>query len=302
MTPCTLVSYIHPTDPNGDPNSAGAPSDGVIVRFRLRAYGDGAPATVTLRLARISLPDPQNSDSALATAAGTGPTVTVDSGDGIDTPIREFSARLPVKQGDHLALDGTNVHATYNSGGDQYSYLFAPPLVEGQGPRGSNESTGELLVQADIEPDVDGDGFGDESQDGCPSQGSTQGACENGDTAGPVIRDVRVAGRRISYSLSEAASVTFRLEKAAKGRRVRGKCRRQTRRNRSRPRCSRYVRLRGSFTDTGTAGANERGLPRRVGGRRIGPGRYRLVITARDAFGNETRVTKRFRIKKKRRR
>jgi len=294
-TPCTLVSYIHPSDPNGDPNSAGAPSTGVITKFRIRAFGEGdTPATVTFRLARISLTDPQNSDSALATAAGTGPTVTVEPDDGIDTPIREFPARLPVQQGDHLAIDGTNVWATVNNSGDEFSYLFAPPLVEGQGPRGSNSATGELLVQADIEPDADGDGFGDESQDQCPAQNATQGAC---DAAGPEVGDVRVAGRRIGYSLSEAATVTFRLEKAKKGRRVRGKCRRQTRRNRSRPRCSRYVPLPGSFTGSGAVGANERAVPARVGGRRVGPGRYRLSMTARDLFGNETQVTKRFRIR-----
>ncbi len=101
-----------------------------------------------------------------------------------DTPIREFPARVPVSQGNHLALDGTNVHATYDSSGDKFSYVFNPPLVAGQGPRGAATATGELLVQAVIEPDADGDGFGDETQDGCPTQDANQGAC---DTAGPGI-------------------------------------------------------------------------------------------------------------------
>ena len=36
---------------------------------------------------------------------------------------------------------------------------------------------GELFYDADIEPDADHDGFGDVSQDSCPADGSTQGAC-----------------------------------------------------------------------------------------------------------------------------
>ena len=297
--PCTLVSFIHPTDPNGDPNSAGAPVDGVITKFRIRAFGEGgAAATVTFRLASISRPDPNDQDTAVATLVADGPTVTIPASNAPDTPILEFPGRVPVRQGNHLALDGTNVWATYDSSGDKFSYVFNPSLVAGQGPRGSAAATGELLVQAVIEPDADGDGFGDETQDACPTQGSNQGAC---DTAGPGISGVGVRGRTISYSLSEAATLTFTLEKARPGRRVRGRCRRPTRRNRKRPRCARYVALPGSFTDTGEAGANSLTLPRRLGGRRLTPGRYRMLITARDQFGNETQSTKRFVIKSARR-
>jgi hypothetical protein len=297
MTPCSLVSFIHPTDPNGDPDSSGAPSDGVITTFRIRATGDGgAAAQVTFRLADISLPDPANKDSALATAAGTGPTVTIPAISGPDVPVAEFPGRLPVKKGNHLAIDGTNVLATYNTSGDKFSYLFAPPLVDGQGARGSSDVTGELLVQAVIEPDADHDGFGDETQDQCPTQASTQGAC---DTAAPAVRGLRVGGGRIAYTLSEAATVQFRVAKRATGRRVRGKCVRPTRRNRSRPRCTRFAQLGRAFGGPGKAGANERKLPARLAGRRLAPGRYRLTMTLRDAAGNESTATKSFSVRRR---
>ena len=32
-------------------------------------------------------------------------------------------------------------------------------------------------MNADVEPDADGDGFGDETQDQCPSDKATHGAC-----------------------------------------------------------------------------------------------------------------------------
>ena len=58
--PCTIASFIHPTDPNGDPSSAGAPVGGVITMFRIRAHGEGgAGAKVTFRLASVSRPDPE---------------------------------------------------------------------------------------------------------------------------------------------------------------------------------------------------------------------------------------------------
>ena len=66
------VSFIHPSDPNGDPYSGGAPVDGVITKFRIRAFGQGdTPATVTFRVADIRLTTPPNNDSALATCGRT---------------------------------------------------------------------------------------------------------------------------------------------------------------------------------------------------------------------------------------
>ena len=273
-TPCTLVSFIHPSDPNGDPYSGGAPVDGVITKFRIRAFGENnTPATVTFRLADVRLASPPNNDSALATAAGTGPTVTVQPGNGVDTPIREFPGSLPVKTGQHLAIDGTNVWATVNNSGDKFSYLFAPPLVEGQGARGSNSATGELLVAATIEPDSDKDGRGDETQDQCPTDPSTGGVCPTPDTGKPILNGVAFApgsfraagsggpvaarapiGARVFYNLSETATVTWRIEKGTVGRRVGGRCVRRTRANRRNRRCLRFVRLAGSFKTTGGLG------------------------------------------------
>jgi len=264
--PCTLVGYINPNDA-GDPVTSPAPADGVIVRFRLRT---SAAEAVTLRLASVT----KEGDPLLAQAVRTGPTVTTQ-GTG---EIEEFPARLVVHPGEHLALDAPAAHMVYNQGGDEFTPLYAPPLVEGQGPRGpSADPTGELLLQAVMEPDADGDGFGDETQDGCPTQALSQGAC---DTEGPGVRRISVGPRRVRYRLSEDASVTFRVQRA-----------RRTRTGRIR-----YVRLRGSFADDGTAGVNVRALPRRFRSGRLPDGDYRLDIRAVDAVGNPTRTTKKFHV------
>jgi hypothetical protein len=318
--PCTLVSFIHPSDPNGDPYSGGSPVDGVITKFRIRAFGEGgAAATVTFRVADIRLANPPNNDNALASSAGTGPTVTIPADSGTDTPIREFAGRVSVKKGQHLALDGSNVWATVNNSGDKFSYVFAPPLVNGQGARGSTSSTGELLVAATVEPDSDNDGFGDETQDKCPTEGNGGAACSSPDTKKPVVSRLKLApasfpaaksgpsliartfGSRLSYRLSETATVTFKVQRQRVGRRIRGRCRPATRRNkaRSRRKCKLYKGVRGSFKHTGGAGTNRVRFTGRVGGKRLKVGRYRLVAVAADSARNRSKATRKaFRIKR----
>src|SRR4051794_35166786 len=136
--PCTMVMFQVPTAPNGDPSSQGAPISGVITKFRIKALGEmgTGTATATFRVADITV-DPSG-DSAVATSAGTGPTLTIQEDTGGDPPITQVGARLPATQGQHLAVDGSpNLMALHQSNSDKFTYLFAPPLVDGQAGRGS---------------------------------------------------------------------------------------------------------------------------------------------------------------------
>jgi hypothetical protein len=104
-------------------------------------------------------------------------------------------------------------------------------------------------------------------------------------------------GTRVFYQLSEPASVGFRVERAAPGRRVGRRCARPTRSNRARRRCTRWVRVRGSFTHAGAAGANSFRFSGRMRGRALRRGKYRLVGTPVDAAGNRGKPARRgFRI------
>ncbi len=292
---CTIVSFIHPSEPNGDPYSGGAPVSGVITKFRIRAYVPTA-SQVTFRLADINRPDPNDANSALATAAGTGPTVTLQPNPENESPILEFPGRLPVKKGQHLALDGTNVQATYNNSGDKFSYVFQPPLVDGTGARGSLEATGELLVAATIEPDADGDGFGDETQDKCPTQAATQGTCVPPDVTKPDVSGFSVANGQISYSLSEAATVNFQLAKKLSGRKVGTKCVKKTTANQAKKKCPLFKNVGAIFNGTGQQGKNTVTLPN---GKKLKSGSYRLTMTATDGAGNVTTVSANFKVAKK---
>lgn len=279
--PCTYVSFIHPSDPNGDPNSSGAPADGVITKFRIRAFGAGA--SVTFRLADIT----QSADKSSATAnpAGTGPTVNIkgvpDTNN--NAVIEEFPARLPVKKGNHLAIDTSSANAIYNSSGSKFSYVFAPPLVEGQGQRASSDSASELLVAATVEPDADKDGFGDETQDMCPSDPRQQGAC---DTTGPIFNHFGLT----KFAFTSKTTVVVRLGEA-------GKVTFTFRKRKRIHRHLRYVGILGSFSRTFTApGLKRIVFTGRVNGRRLAVGYYQLVATSQDALGNKKVAVRGFRV------
>jgi hypothetical protein len=293
--PCTFVAHLQ--SGNGDGmKPRPAPIDGVVVKFRIRS---ATPDVVTFRLANISV----QGLIGTASAVGIGPTVTLAGTE----EIEEFPARVPVTKGAHVALDGTSHGATYDSSGGRDTYLYAPPLAQGQAARTTTETSGgELLVQAVMEPDSDRDGFGDETQDSCPTDaGTQQGACPQPDVKKPRLSGLSIlpkafkSSSKVLYRLSETATVTFKVEKARKGRKARGKCRKQTAANRLRKRCTRWVKLRGSIKTTGGSGLNEVTLKARIGGRKLGPGRYRLVATARDKAGNKSAVKRTgFRIKR----
>jgi hypothetical protein len=288
LGPCTIAANVE-VPAEGQLTSAGAPSAGVITSLRIRAAVE-APTQVTFRVAAVT-PIGMNPISAMATAAGTGPTVTLQTASK-ESPPQQFPARLAVKKGQHLAVDGTGLEATYDSSGSKFSYAFAPPLVDGTATA-STEFLGELLVQATLEPDADGDGFGDETQDRCPSQATTQGAC---DRTGPGVTGLAVSGGRIAYRLSEAATVRFQLAQKATGRKLHGKCVAPTAANRSKPSCVRFKAIGHGFGGPGMAGPNKLALPN---GRRLAPGAYRLTLTARDRAGNTTTRATSFRIGRK---
>jgi hypothetical protein len=97
-------------------------------------------------------------------------------------------------------------------------------------------------------------------------------------------------GTTVRFRLSEAASVRLRAERARSGRRRGGKCVAPRRARPTAKRCTRFVAVKGRATATGKAGANRLRFRGRLGGRRLAPGRYRLVVTAIDPAGNRSRA------------
>ena len=149
-----------------------APHDGVVVRWRIKTGGGGTvqeARTVRLRITR-----PGSSDT--RTGAGAGPYTVAPS-----NQISTYDVRLPIQAGDALGLDCCVDSQTYvlASTATAVTLNWNPALVDGAPARLGSPfpPPRELLINADIEPDADHDGFGDETQDLCPTDASTAGVC-----------------------------------------------------------------------------------------------------------------------------
>jgi hypothetical protein len=107
----------------------------------------------------------------------------------------------------------------------------------------------------------------------------------------------KATGTRVTYRLSEPASVRFTVQRAQAGRRSGKRCVKPTRKNRKAKRCSRLVAV-GSFTHRGNAGANSLRFTGRITRRRrLGLGAYKLAAVATDAAKKRSKqAIKAFRI------
>jgi hypothetical protein len=92
----------------------------------------------------------------------------------------------------------------------------------------------------------------------------------------PKIR----VGTTVRYGLTAAATVDFSVERAGKGRKVKGKCRKKSRQNQTRRKCTLYKPVKGRFSHTGTGGPNRFKFSGRLRRKALTPGRYRLVARA----------------------
>jgi hypothetical protein len=95
-------------------------------------------------------------------------------------------------------------------------------------------------------------------------------------------------GTTFSFTLSEAASVSFSFTQRVTGRKVKGRCVAQTKKNRHKQACKRTV-TRGALSFTAHAGLNKTTFQGRLSRTlKLKPGTYTLVITARNSAGQRS--------------
>jgi len=94
-------------------------------------------------------------------------------------------------------------------------------------------------------------------------------------------------GTTIRYTLSEAATVRFTVERRLTGRRVGGRCRATAPSNRRRPACTRFVAA-GTFSQSSPTGRTTKRFAGRIAKRSLRVARYRLTLVATDAAGNRS--------------
>ncbi len=101
----------------------------------------------------------------------------------------------------------------------------------------------------------------------------------------------------MSLRLTEAGSLRFSVERKTSGRRSGRKCVARKKSNAKRKKCTRWVKVKGSFTVAGKAARNKFAFSGRIGGRPLKSGSYRLNGLATGRSGTASRISRRaFRI------
>jgi hypothetical protein len=180
-----------------------APRDGVLVRWRASFLDDVAAQDVSLVVLR------RNGAEYGAVAASSA----VSIGDGQGSLSEPTGLR--VKAGDQIAIgleDGGEIGAVARPTADASFAMFAPPLF-GTASRGPDESgpvDTEILLNADIEPDLDDDGSGDQTQDSCPEspQRSTVPCTIDLNVTSPI----RPSHLHVGSSAAVTVRIRWRLE------------------------------------------------------------------------------------------
>jgi len=147
-----------------------SPANGVVVRWRIKS--GAAPASTALRILR---PGNSNTRAAVTTSEVQVPAASTTT---------TFDTRLPIAAGDQIGIDSK--FPPFASAASSEVRYWAPALVDGAAASGSSAFANSLLlVNADIELDQDGDGYGDESQDHCPLEATEHDGCVLTVSVGP---------------------------------------------------------------------------------------------------------------------
>jgi|GEM_PF-1050802 len=107
-------------------------------------------------------------------------------------------------------------------------------------------------------------------------------------------------GTKIRFTLNVDATVSIRIDRKAPGRKAGKKCVKQTRKNKRRKNCTRFVKVGVLTRKDLPAGKRVVPFSGRIGKRTLRPGRYRAVLGATNATGRSVRnVARPFRIVKR---
>lgn len=161
-----------------------SPIEGVVVRWRARASND-EPGGTPLRL-RVIRPAGNGSFTAISSSA---------TREFPDSPMatETFATRQSIAAGDRIALDvdPPSGNLRIDSSSQATWGRWQPPLGERETRAPTALFFRESMFNADVEPDVDDDGFGDETQDNCPGQPGSAGGCETTPPETTIVKQPR---------------------------------------------------------------------------------------------------------------
>jgi hypothetical protein len=179
----------------GNPFPMAVPAAGVVTRWKMQVE-----ESETLLPQRLLVLRPTGKANEL---------LTVDESETqlVEPGANEFAARIPVRAGDRFGLSGfTETYFCDNEAADT-SGVYADEAPVGEARVFKVEAGLGTPVTALIEPDRDGDGYGDERQDKCP-----QSAAYHRDACSPVTLTVETRARRRSILVGVRADMDVSVQ------------------------------------------------------------------------------------------
>jgi hypothetical protein len=178
-TPCSMTCvHVNASGPAGV--ATAAPFDGIATRVRFEASGP-----FTLRVVHFT------SGSAYRFVS-TGPGLTGTGAGVVDT----VATRVALKSGDAFGWrsgPGTTMIGSSAGAWNRFRWDSDPPAGPSPVAADDNANVGFHNINYDVEPDADGDGFGDESQDRCGGSAGSDRGCGPGVLDPQVVQVVQVS-------------------------------------------------------------------------------------------------------------
>jgi hypothetical protein len=178
---------------NASPLPIAAPAAGIVTSWRLKSLsGQTTPV-------RMGVFRPVGPGSFLVAGASVQETAAFG--------VNSFPTRIPVQAGDRFGLIpvGASFFSCVTGNSDDITWSYKGNVEPGSTYQFAAGVQVRVPVVAVIEPDVDGDGFGDESQDGCPRSAAATAPCP------PVKTTFKTkVGKKailVTVSVSSAATV-----------------------------------------------------------------------------------------------
>ncbi|MFT4049703.1 MAG: hypothetical protein QM648_07665 [Solirubrobacterales bacterium] len=219
---CNVLQAVA-TGSDLQPDGPMVTSNGVLTSWHV-AVATSGPATVTLRARLYRIAD-LGSDFLFQPVRSSAPFVVPAGGGQFD-----ITDRVQALSGDYLGLEA---RLTGGSPGDSPLVVATSTFTAGIAGVAAEvpdnnvftihkpyiSSNVKLVVSARIEPDVDGDGYGDETQDLCPQRADAHGKCTP-----PSIGALRYDAGGIRFTASTSGSVKVLVERATSGRKSGHRC------------------------------------------------------------------------------
>jgi hypothetical protein len=121
--------------------------------------------------------------------------------------LNTYPTRIPVQAGDVIGYFASTAFnsCTVAAPGYDYSYFLGDPAPGSTDTYALYAGAYQPDIAATLEPDADGDGFGDETQDQCPSDPQIQTtACRDKAAPETNLTKKKVKGRKATFEFSSS--------------------------------------------------------------------------------------------------